>query len=209
MDHIRLLIEKYPMLTPVRLQIDTAYHVLEECFEHGHKLLVGGNGGSAADSEHIVGELMKSFVKKREIPSQIASKMRTYDSVRGPKLAASLQGALPAIALTGQISLTTAFNNDVDPQMAFAQQVYGYGNEGDVLLAISTSGNAANLMYAAVTAKAKGMRVIALTGKDGGKLSRIADVSVIVPEKETYEIQELHLPVYHALCLQLEDHFFL
>jgi D-sedoheptulose 7-phosphate isomerase len=208
MDYIRPLIEKYPTLTPIRLQLDAAYRMLEKCFESGGKLLIGGNGGSAADSEHIVGELMKSFVKKREIPPTFSSKLKTADSVRGTKLAASLQGALPAIAITGHAGLTTAFANDVDPLMTYAQQVYGYGNAGDVLLAISTSGNAENLMYAAVTAKAKGMRIIALTGKDGGKLARISDVAVIVPEHETYEIQELHLPIYHALCLQLEDHFF-
>jgi len=208
MDYIRSLVERYPMLTPVRLQINAAYRLMEQSFETGGKLLIGGNGGSAADAEHIVGELMKGFIKKRPLPDTLISKMRTYDSIRGPKLGASLQCALPAIAITGHTGLTTAFSNDVDPKMAFAQQVLGYGKAGDVLLAISTSGNAENLMYAAVTAKAIGARVVALTGKDGGKLARISDVSIIAPEKETYEIQELHLPIYHALCLQLEDHFF-
>jgi len=208
MDYIRALVEKYPTLTPVRLKIDAAYQIMEKSFESGGKLLLGGNGGSASDSEHIVGELMKSFVLKRSLPASFVTKMRNIDSVRGPKLGECLQGALPAIAITGHASLTTAFSNDVDPRMAFAQQVYGYGKAGDVLLAISTSGNAENLIYATVVAKAKGMSVIALTGKDGGKMARIADVAIIVPEKETYEIQELHLPIYHALCLQLEEHFF-
>ena len=208
MDYIRTLVEKYPTLTPIRIQIDAAYRMMEQCYEAGGKMLIGGNGGSAADAEHIVGELMKGFKKKRAVPDSFASKLKTYDSIRGPKLSGSLQGTLPAIAITGHTALTTAFSNDVDPVMAFAQQVYGYGKAGDVLLAISTSGNAANLMYAAVTAKALGMRVVALTGKDGGKISRIADIAMVVPEHETYEIQELHLPIYHALCLQLEDRFF-
>lgn len=208
MDHIKELIDRYVLLTPIRFQIQEAYELLEKSIENGGKILVGGNGGSAADSEHIVGELMKGFIKKRPVSDEFANSLRTIDTVRGRKLETSLQGAIPAIAITGHTALSTAFSNDVDPALVYAQQVYGYGREGDVLIAISTSGNSENLMYALVTAKAIGMKVIALTGRDGGKLSRAADVGIVVRENETYKIQEMHLPIYHALCLQLEDHFF-
>lgn len=185
-----------------------AYEILRDCFLAGHKLLVAGNGGSAADSEHIVGELMKGFVKPRHVPKDMARRLEEIDSHAGRELAEKLQGGLPAIALTGHPGLSTAFLNDVDGLMVYAQQVYGYGQEGDVFLGISTSGNAANIHYALVAAKAKGMKVIGLTGKDGGLLGKNADVAIIVPEQETYKIQELHLPVYHALCLMLEECFF-
>ena len=185
-----------------------AYEILKECFETGHKLLLAGNGGSAADSEHIVGELMKGFVKRRQVPEDMAGKMERIDEKAGKELALKLQGGLPAIALSGHPALSTAFLNDVEGEMIYAQQVYGYGQEGDVLLGISTSGNAANIHYAAVTAKAKGMKVIGLTGRDGGKMAGYSDAAVIVPEQETFKIQELHLPIYHALCLMLEEHFF-
>lgn len=200
--------ERYPQLQPIKESIIEAYEILKECFESGHKLLVAGNGGSAADSEHIVGELMKGFVKRRKVPEDMAGKLEAVDPETGKELADKLQGGLPAIALTGHPGLSTAFLNDVDGLMVYAQQVYGYGQEGDVLLGISTSGNAGNVHYALVAAKAKGMKVIGLTGKDGGKLGKYADTAVIVPEQETYKIQELHLPVYHTLCLMLEEYFF-
>ena len=177
-------------------------------YEDGGKLLVGGNGGSAADSEHIVGELMKGFCKKRKISTDLAEKLENINEDLGLELGKCLQGALKAIAITGHTGLTTAFANDVDPNMIFAQQVYGYGDNKDILLCISTSGNSKNLIYAAITAKAKGMKVITLTGKDGGKLKEYSDISIIVPENETFKIQELHLPIYHALCLELEEFFF-
>ncbi len=208
MDYIALLLERYPLLTAIESEIRSAYQVLEASYEKGGKLLVGGNGGSSADSEHLVGELMKGFVKRRMIPASVSEALRALDSERGEKLVNGLQGALPAIAVTGHHALTSAFGNDVDWRMAIAQQVYGYGAPGDVFLAISTSGNAENLLYAADVARAKGIRVIALTGKSGGKLASIADVALIVPLQETYQIQELHLPIYHSLCLQLEEHFF-
>ena len=167
-----------------------------------------GNGGSAADSDHIVGELMKGFVKRRPLPEELKRALAAADPVRGKELAEKLQGALPAIALTNHAALSSAFANDVDGVLSYAQQVNGYGRTGDVFLGISTSGNAENVMYAAVTARAKGMRVIALTGKTGGKLGAFADISIIVPEQETYKIQELHLPIYHALCLMLEERFY-
>ena len=206
--YLEELISRYPVLEPIMVSVMEAYEILKECFETGHKLLLAGNGGSAADSEHIVGELMKGFVKRRQVPEDMAGKMERIDEKAGKELALKLQGGLPAIALSGHPALSTAFLNDVEGEMIYAQQVYGYGQEGDVLLGISTSGNAANIHYAAVTAKAKGMKVIGLTGRDGGKMAGYSDAAVIVPEQETFKIQELHLPIYHALCLMLEEHFF-
>ena len=206
--YLEELISRYPVLEPIKVSVMEAYEILKECFETGHKLLLAGNGGRAADSEHIVGELMKGFVKRRQVPEDMAGKMERIDEKAGKELALKLQGGLPAIALSGHPALSTAFLNDVEGEMIYAQQVYGYGQEGDVLLGISTSGNAANIHYAAVTAKAKGMKVIGLTGRDGGKMAGYSDAAVIVPEQETFKIQELHLPIYHALCLMLEEHFF-
>ena len=205
---IQELVKRYPVLDAVKDQIEEAYKILETCYENGGKLLIAGNGGSAADSDHIVGELMKGFVKRRPVSAELTEALKQADPERGAELAKKLQGGLPAIALTGHNGLTTAFANDVDSSMAFAQQLNGYGRKGDVFLGISTSGNSANVMYAMAVAKAKGIRTIALTGRDGGAMGRSADVAVIVPETETYMIQELHLPVYHALCLMLEEHFF-
>lgn len=208
MDYIAQLIERYPVLASVENEIRTAYQVLERAYTNHKKLLVGGNGGSCADAEHIVGELMKGFVKKREIPKTMQERLLGLDQELGKHLANGLQSSLRAIAITGHAGLSTAFANDVDSEMTYAQQVNGYGDEGDVLLAISTSGNSKNLIYAALTARAKDMPVVLLSGKDGGKLRAIADVSIVVPNQKTYQIQELHLPIYHALCLQLEDKFF-
>ncbi len=208
MKYLEELIARYPVLEPVKGDIADAYDVLEDCFASGHKLLVAGNGGSAADSEHVTGELMKGFVLKRPVPEEMAKRMTAVDSEAGKILADNLEGSLPALSLTGNIGLSTAYLNDVDGRLVYAQQVYGYGDEGDVFLAISTSGNSRNIYYAAVAAKAVGIRVIALTGKGGGKLKDVSDVSIIVPENETYKIQELHLPIYHALSLMLEEHFF-
>ena len=208
MRYLDELIERFPVLEPVRGSVEEAYEILRQCFALGHKLLAAGNGGSAADSEHIVGELMKGFVKRRQMPEDMAQRLIDMDPEAGGKLAQSLQGALPAMALSGHPALSTAFLNDVDGELAYAQQVWGYGQEGDVFLGISTSGNAANIYYALVAAKAKGMKVIGLTGRDGGRLAEHADAAVIVPEEETFKIQELHLPIYHGLCLMLEEYFF-
>ena len=202
------LIKRYPILERVREDIEAVYGILERCYENGGKLLIAGNGGSAADAEHIVGELMKGFVKRRPVTEEMKEALEKADPVRGKELSEKLQGGLPAIALVDHAALSTAFANDVDGMLSYAQQVNGYGKPGDVFLGISTSGNAENVMYAAVTAKAKGMQVVGLTGKDGGKLAGIADAAGIVPEMETYKIQELHLPVYHALCLMLEHRFY-
>lgn len=199
-QYFERLFLRYPALEGIRTDIAEAYRILEESYEHGGKLLTCGNGGSAADSDHIVGELMKGFYKNRPLEGEKLKKIGT--------LGEKLQGALPAIALTGQIALSTAFANDVDPEMIFAQQVYGYGRMGDVLLGLSTSGNSVNVCNAARVAKAYGMRIISLTGRDGGKLKELSDVCVIVPAQQTADIQELHLPIYHTLCAMLEEHFF-
>ena len=208
MKYLEELVERYPALDAVKDDVRKAYELLEACYEQGGKLLIAGNGGSCADAEHIVGELMKGFVKRREVSDSFAECLRSADEVRGAELAKKLQGGLPAIALTGHAGLSTAYLNDVDGDLIFAQQTYGYGRPGDVLIGISTSGNAKNVMCAMTVAKALGMKTIGLTGKDGGALKREADVSVVVPETETFKIQELHLPVYHALCLMLEERFF-
>lgn len=200
MDHLTHLIKRYPALAQIRGAIEQAYRLLEECYEKGGKLLVCGNGGSAADSDHIVGELMKGFYKQRMLPEE----ERKRFGEQGEKL----QGALPAIALTQHGALSTAFLNDVDPAMVFAQQVYGYGRGGDVFLGLSTSGNSANVVLAAKVAAAKGMKVITMTGRNGGKLKELSDVCMIVPAQVTADIQEYHLPVYHTLCAMLEEHFF-
>lgn len=202
------LIARYPALAPIGHQIEAAYKILEEAYESGHKLLIAGNGGSCADAEHIVGELMKGFVKPRKVDADFAEALKAADEELSTELIDKLQGGLPAIALTGHAALTTAYLNDVTGLLCFAQQTYGYGKEGDVLLGISTSGNSQNVLYAMAVARAKGMKVIGLTGRDGGKMAEKADVSIVVPEQETYKIQELHLPIYHALCLMLEEHFF-
>lgn len=206
--HLNHLIERYPKLSGCRYAISEAYDILESAYSNGRKLLVCGNGGSASDSEHIVGELMKEFKLKRKVYQEQAAALKSIDPELGGVLAENLQGALPAISLTGHSSLQTAYMNDAVPELVFAQQVNGYGKEGDVLLGISTSGNSKNVLYAAVNAKAKGLKVIGLTGSKENKLMKFADVCIRVPETETYKIQEYHLPVYHCLCLMLEDHFF-
>ena len=206
--HIDLLIERYPRLESCKDDITQAYEILKDSYSIGRKLLVCGNGGSASDSEHIVGELMKEFKLKRKVFAYQAEELKRVDSEMGEVLAQNLQGTLPAISLTGHSSLTTAFMNDSVPVLVFAQQVNGYGKPGDTFLGISTSGNSQNVLYAAVTAKAKGLKVIGLTGAKENKLEKFCDVCIHVPETETYKIQELHLPVYHCLCMMLEDHFF-
>lgn len=208
LKHVDNLIDRYPKLIVCRDSIISAYEIMEKSYSSEGKLLVCGNGGSASDSEHIVGELMKEFKLKRKVYSEQATALKAIDPELGQVLADNLQGALPAISLTGHSSLQTAFMNDAVPELVFAQQVNGYGKPGDVFLGISTSGNSKNVLYAAVNAKAKGLKVIGLTGSKENKLMKYADVCIRVPEIETYKIQELHLPVYHCLCLMLEDRFF-
>lgn len=204
---IEELLERYPKLEIEKENIVKAYELMAECYENKGKLLVAGNGGSAADAEHIVGELMKGFVEPRKVSKDFVDRLMAVDAKMGKELGDKLQGTLPAIALVGHVGLSTAYLNDVDPLLGFAQQLSGYGNAGDVFLAISTSGNSKNILYACTVAKAKGMKVVGLTGGTGGKLKEIADVTIVAPESETYKIQEYHLPIYHWLCLALEEHF--
>lgn len=210
MDYLKQLILRYPSLSVCQADIEKTYQILEKCFASGNKLLVAGNGGSCADSQHIVGELMKGFKLPRTCSADFAEKLKAIDPVRGSELAEKLQGGLPAIALTDHQGLNTAFINDVagGGLLSYAQQVYGYGKKGDVFLGISTSGNSKNVMNAVVVAKAIGLKIIGLTGADGGEIAKIADVTIKVSENETYMIQELHLPVYHCLCLMIEERFF-
>lgn len=207
MKHIDELCARYPVLSVCKDDIEKAAEALIASFENGGKLLVAGNGGSCADSDHISGELLKSFVKKRRPSVELLDSIRKINPETGDYLSDKLQGALPVIALTNNTALMTASLNDVDGNVMFAQQVNGYGKEGDVFLGISTSGNSKDIVYPTVVAKAKGLRTVALTGKDGGKLKGIADICIVVPEQETFKIQELHLPVYHALCLEIEEYF--
>ncbi|GHU62258.1 phosphoheptose isomerase [Clostridia bacterium] len=206
--HLEELINRYPKLAEIKEQIEAAYHFMSKAYDQGKKLLIAGNGGSSADSDHMVGELMKGFVLPRAVKEDFTQKLLAVDEEMGKELSKKLQGALPAISLSNHFALTTAYLNDIDGLSVFAQQVYGYGQAEDVFLGISTSGNSRNVLLAAVTAKAKGLKVIALSGKDGGKLANLADVSVIAPEEETYKIQELHLPIYHTWCLMLESQYF-
>lgn len=205
---IDVLIERYPQINKCKKEIEKAYLIFEESYAKGNKLLVAGNGGSAADSEHIVGELMKGFENPRNLSSEYKERLMSVNDELGKVLGENLQMALPTIALDGHVALTTAYMNDCEPLLCFAQQVNGYGKEGDVFLGISTSGNSKNILYAAVVAKAKGMKVVALTGAKDSKLSQIADVTIKAPETRTYRIQEYHLPIYHCLCLMLEKRFF-
>ncbi len=197
-DFIQALIQDYPQLAPAQSSIEAAVAALIECYQKGGKVLVCGNGGSAADSEHIVGELMKGFLSKRKIQDEGLPK----------ELVENLQGALPAIALTGSPALSTAFSNDVNPYFIFAQQVYGLGKEGDVLIGISTSGNAKNVSYAVQVAKHKKMKTIALTGQADSLLSQSCDITIKAPSASTPKVQEYHLPIYHAICAAVEHAFF-
>lgn len=208
MDYLQELITRYPVLSAVKDSIYNAFMILKESYENGGKLLIAGNGGSAADSEHIVGELMKNFVRKRALPQNFIDALKDSSGEAASYLSGHLQPGLPAISLTGHPGLSSACINDIDGHIVFAQQVYCLGKRGDVFLGISTSGNAENVFYALAAAKAAGLKTIALTGGSGGVLARTADEAIIVPEKETYKIQELHLPVYHSLCLMLEEYFF-
>ncbi len=202
------LLKRYPQLTNVATQIEAAGKCLINCYEKGGKLLVCGNGGSCSDSDHIVGELMKGFEHKRPISELLKAQLNVVGGDRGSYLAEKLQHGLPAISLTAHNALITAVANDTDADLIFAQQVVGYGNVGDVLMAISSSGNSQNVLDAILTAKAKGLLVIGLTGESGGKMKTISDILINVPGKRTASVQEYHLPVYHALCVMVENHFF-
>ena len=210
---LELLLQRYPILAGQRDEIDGAYQIIAASYEAGGKLLIAGNGGSAADAEHIVGELMKGFKKTRRLDEALAERLLRESPELGPDLVQHLQKALPAIAMDGHPALTTAYANDCAPLMCFAQQVNGYGRAGDVLLVISTSGKSKNILYAAVTARALGVKAgVSINPETPVEalepLLPLCDVCIRVPLQETYQIQELHLPIYHCLCLMLEEHFF-
>ena len=205
---VKDLAARRPELAPCIPVILKAAALIIRCYEQGGKVLVCGNGGSAADAEHIVGELMKGFMKKRPLSAELKSALTAADKDRGAVLAAGLQTPLPALALTGQISLSTAFANDADGSLVFAQQVLGYGKKGDVLIGISTSGNSVNVLNALAAAKALGLTTIGLTGASGGAMRGACGILLAVPETSTPLVQELHLPVYHALCRMAEEYFF-
>jgi len=200
-ESLEQLLSRWPCLRPCAPSIMDAFDVLLSLFRAGGKVLVCGNGGSAADAEHICGELLKKFMKRRAIPSEVAARLR-------PELAAKLEGALPAVSLVSMSGIITAFANDVSWETAFAQQVLGLAKPGDVLIALSTSGNSANCVAAAEVMKAVGGKSIAFTGANESRLSQVCDVAIRVPETETYKVQELHLPVYHALCAAIEEEMF-
>ena len=205
---IKNLIDRYPTLALCESDIENATNTIINCYENGGKLLIAGNGGSSADADHIVGELMKGFMKKRELTDGQKAKMKENCQDISEETLEKLQNALPAISLSSFSALNTAFSNDVDSDLVFAQGVFGLGKANDVLIAISTSGNSKNVVEAAKVAKAISMKVIALTGKSGGVLKNLADMTIAVPQSETYKVQELHLPVYHYICAEIEKHFF-
>lgn len=207
-ERLALLLKRYPALQGCENELEAAFELLVAAYQSGNKLLICGNGGSAADSEHMVAELMKGFLKRRPIPAVHATQLEQIGGPAGQAIASRLQGTLAAISLPSQISLVTAIANDLDYDMIFAQQVYGLGRAGDVLLAISTSGNSKNVSNAVLVAKAFGLKSIVLTGRAGGELAPLADVSIKVPSDNVAEIQELHLPVYHWLSTELEETFF-
>ena len=202
------LLERYPMLIGCKSDIEKTVNTVADAFRRGGKLLLAGNGGSAADCDHIVGELMKGFVRKRMLTDEKKAEMKLNFPDISDSVLNRLQGGLPAISLPSVTALNTAYANDCDPELVYAQSVMALGKKGDILLAISTSGNARNVCAAATVAKALGLTVIALSGASGGRLSGIADITVRVPEDETYKIQELHLPVYHYICKEIESMFF-
>ena len=202
------LFDRYPQLLQCKDDFVKSFECIKSSYIAGGKLLTAGNGGSAADSEHIVGELMKSFLFNRKINTDTEKRLTEQFGEDGAQLAGKLEGTLPAIPLTSMPALTSAFANDVDAAVSFAQMLYGYGKAGDVFLGISTSGNSKNIVYALMTAKAMGIHTVALTGGTGGRCRELADIVICVPESETFKIQELHLPVYHALCSMLEAEFF-
>ena len=202
------MLTRYPALEVCRKDIEKACNVIIDCYSNDSKLLLCGNGGSCSDADHIVGELMKSFEKKRPIDKNLENSLKSVSDERGSFIAENLQNALPAISLNAHNALTSAVSNDIDASLIFAQQIAGYGKKGDVLIAISTSGNSQNIVDAAITAKAKGLTVIGLTGEHGGIVKEYCDIAICVPARNTAEVQEFHLPVYHTICKVVENKFF-
>ena len=205
---INELLKRYPNLSVCQNDIEQAKNAIIECYKNGGKVIICGNGGSCADSEHIVGELMKGFLKKRPLSQQQKATMKANCSALTDQDLEKLQGGLPAISLTSLTALNTAFCNDVDPELMYAQPLVALANKNDILIGISTSGNSKNVYGAVKVAKGLGVKVIGLTGNTGGKLKQMADICITAPEAETYKIQELHLPIYHYLCAAVEAYFF-
>lgn len=201
------LFERYPVLEGIKTNVLNIFEIVNETYQNGGTLYCAGNGGSSSDSEHIVGELLKSFKKERGVDENIASSLLNYGE-DGAYLLSKLEGSLPAVSLISQTGIITAFANDKSWDTAVAQQLYGLGKYGDCLLVLSTSGNSKNCVYAVLLAKAKGIRTVAFTGEGGGRLKEICDECICVPERETYKVQELHLPIYHCFCAMLEEEFF-
>ena len=208
MKHLELLIERYPALAVCESEIKRAIEAIIACYEKGGKLLLCGNGGSCADCDHIVGELMKGFLKKRPLDESKKAEMREKCAELDDATLSKLQGGLSAISLPTIAALSSAFNNDVDPELTYAQATLALGKAGDVFIGLSTSGNAKNVAAAARVAKGIGMTVIGMSGEGGGKLAALSDIAIRVPESETFKIQELHLPVYHAICAEVEEYFY-
>ena len=208
MTKIEQLISKYPELDTCASDIQTAFNILRACYRDGGKVLTCGNGGSAADAEHIVGELMKGYLLKRSITEESRQKLLAASPQDGDYIVSRLQGALPAISLVSQNALLSAIANDTAADMVFAQQVYGYGREGDTLIGISTSGNSRNVIHGMQVARALELHTIALTGPIGGMLKALCEVCICVPGEDTPAIQERHLPIFHVLCAMLEEEFF-
>ena len=201
MDAINELILSFENLRMLEDEVRTSANLITESFSNGNKLLLCGNGGSCADCEHIAGEMVKQFAKERPLNPEIVEKL-------GPELSSELHGGLPALSLPSMIGFHTAFNNDNNPEFAFAQQVVAFGKANDVLWGISTSGNSKNVLHAVKTAKALGLKTIGLTGENGGKLAQTADITIKAPADNVARIQELHLPIYHAICAFVEDKMF-
>lgn len=206
MKELNLLTANYPALQGSKGEIVAAYRILEECFAAGGKLLVCGNGGSAADSDHIVGELLKEFKIRRKIPGNLD--FQGMEPSEAEFFCENLQEGLPAISLSSHAAYATAWCNDARGELVFAQQVYTLAKKEDCLLALSTSGNSENVVNAVLTARAKGIKTIGMTGAQGGRLADLCSCCIRVPAEETFRVQEYHLPVYHALCAMLEQHFF-
>jgi phosphoheptose isomerase len=208
MTSIERLISTYPDLDTCAPDIQAAFQILQACYRSGGKVLTCGNGGSAADAEHIVGELMKGYLLKRPVPEQIRAKLVSTSPQDGNYLADHLQGGLQAISLVSQAALISAIANDTAADMVYAQQAYAYGREGDVLIGISTSGDSRNVIHAMQVARMLGLHTIGFSGSTGGALKPLCDVCICVPGKSTPAIQERHLPIFHVLCAMLEEEFF-
>lgn len=202
------MLNRYSKLIPLKEPIKNATEIILDSYKNGGKVLVCGNGGSCSDADHIVGELMKSFEGHRPLEAKLQERMEAISPERGKILAEKLQQGLPAVSLTVHNALITAISNDISGDMIFAQQVTGLGNKGDVLIGLSTSGNSQNVVDAIVVAKAKGLKTIGMTGETGGKMKDLCDVLINVPERRTAYVQELHLPVYHVICMMIENEMF-